>query len=44
VSADVSDVVALVHRTDWKHLSVSATISHTFDPNVTVRLTERKAR
>ncbi len=42
VSTDISDLVALVYRTDWKQLSLSATISHTSDPAVRRRLRERK--
>ena len=43
MSRDVSDLVGLVYRTDWKRLSLSATISRTFDPEVARRLAERKA-
>jgi hypothetical protein len=40
---DISDLVALVYRADWKQLNLSATISHTFDPEVDRRLRERKS-
>jgi hypothetical protein len=39
----MSDIVALVYRTDWEQLSLSATISRTFDPEVAERLLERRA-
>jgi hypothetical protein len=43
VSTDLSDLVALVYQTDWKQLSLSATLSRMFDPAVTRRLRERRA-
>jgi outer membrane lipoprotein-sorting protein len=43
VSTDISDLVALVYRADWKQLSLSATVSSSFDPAVARRLRERKA-
>ncbi len=43
MSTDISDLVALVYRADWTQLSLSATISRTFDPDVDERLSQRKA-
>jgi hypothetical protein len=40
---DISDLIALVYRADWKQLNLSATIGHTFYPDVDERLAERKA-
>jgi hypothetical protein len=40
---DLSDLVALVFRADWTQLSLSARISHTFDPSVARRLADRLA-
>lgn len=42
VSTDVSDVVDLLYRTDWQQLSLSATISHTFDASVARRHSWRR--
>jgi hypothetical protein len=39
---DLADLVALVYRSDWTLLSLSATISHTYDFDVSTRLTERR--
>ncbi|HSR84941.1 MAG TPA: hypothetical protein VLM11_12245, partial [Streptosporangiaceae bacterium] len=38
-----SDLVALLYRSDWKQLSLSAMISHTHDANVARRLIDRTA-
>ncbi|HEY2508690.1 MAG TPA: hypothetical protein VGI58_19410 [Streptosporangiaceae bacterium] len=43
MNADISDLVALVYRTDWQQVSLSARISQTFDIRVARRLAERKA-
>ena len=40
---DITELVALVYRADWKQLSLSATVSSTLDPAVQKRLQERKA-
>ena len=39
----MAELVALVYRSDWRQLSLSATISRTFDSGVANRLRERRA-
>lgn len=43
MSTDISDLVALLYRTDWQQLSLSATIGKTFDASVARRRSWRSA-
>jgi hypothetical protein len=43
VSTELSDLVGLIYRADWKSLSLSATLSHTYDPVVAGHLINRKS-
>jgi hypothetical protein len=40
---ELADLVALVYRSDWTLLSLSATISHTYDFDVSARVMERSS-
>jgi hypothetical protein len=42
VSTELADLVVVVYQSDWTLLSLSATISHTYDYGVSARLMERR--